>query len=139
MNIDELKAALAAMPADEREALISGLFADYEGEGAMLDERGGYAQALRDTPMPEGRKYGRVYTAANPLEHIARVGSRGLGEYQRNQTNKDRRALSDRRSDALRGLATAVGGMGTPPAGAPAMSPVAPAPSPLAAALRGMR
>lgn len=29
------------------------------------------AEALRSTPTPEGRQAGRVFTAANPLEHLA--------------------------------------------------------------------
>lgn len=35
-----------------------------------LDKQLAQAQALRDTAMPEGRSTGRIYTAANPLEHI---------------------------------------------------------------------
>lgn len=32
------------------------------------DKQLAMAQAMRDTPLPEGRSSGRVYTAANPLE-----------------------------------------------------------------------
>jgi len=42
----------------------------YQLELNCLDEQMAKAEALRNAPGPEGRDSGRVYTAANPLEHI---------------------------------------------------------------------
>lgn len=36
----------------------------------ILDKQLAQATALRNAPGPEGRDSGRVYTAANPLEHL---------------------------------------------------------------------
>jgi hypothetical protein len=41
-----------------------------DDQGNILDKQLAQAQAVRNAPGPEGRDSGRVYTAANPLEHI---------------------------------------------------------------------
>lgn len=57
MNEEDLNAILGLSTGDEKSAQLQ----------AQLSQ----AQKLRNQAGPEGRKYGRMYTAANPLEHIA--------------------------------------------------------------------
>lgn len=59
------------------------------------------AQALRDTPMPEGRSTGRVYTAANPLEHIGA----GIKQFQ---GMRDARRIGDEQEELRRKIGEAV-------------------------------
>lgn len=51
------------------------------------------ADALRDTAGAQGRNYGRVYQAANPLEHLAVALRRSKGETQANQLAEQSAAL----------------------------------------------
>lgn len=57
------------------EAML-GTYGDQLELGAM-DEQMAQAEALRQA-TPEGRQAGRVYTAANPLEHLGK----GIGDYK---------------------------------------------------------
>lgn len=50
-----------------------------------LDEQMARAEALRNAPTPEGRQAGRVYVAANPLEHLGR----GIGQYRQGRKMED--------------------------------------------------
>jgi hypothetical protein len=45
------------------------------------------AQALRETPVAQGRQAGGVYTAANPLEQLAVVGKQIAGVVKEKQAN----------------------------------------------------
>lgn len=40
-----------------------------DDQGNLLGEQLAQAQAVRNSPGPEGRDSGRVYTAASPIEH----------------------------------------------------------------------
>jgi hypothetical protein len=57
------------------EALL-GTYGD-QMEVSALEKQMEQAEALR-MPTPEGRSSGRVYTAANPLEHLGK----GIGDYK---------------------------------------------------------
>lgn len=57
MSEEEINAIIGLGSMDER--------------AAALQQQLALAQKLRNSPGPEGRDSGRVYTAANPLEHIA--------------------------------------------------------------------
>jgi hypothetical protein len=81
-----------------------------DDEMGLLNQQLGYAEMLRDTAMPEGRDAGRVYVAANPLEHLGA----GIQRYRGMKDVKDLRekqqgVLGDQRSgrmtmaDLLRG------------------------------------
>jgi len=52
------------------------------------------ANLLRNAPGPEGRDSGRVYTAANPLEHIGSV-------WQKYNANKEALGLEGKRAGLL--------------------------------------
>jgi len=43
----------------------------HEEKSAQLEGQLAQANKIRNRQGPEGRMYGRMYTAANPLEHIA--------------------------------------------------------------------
>lgn len=50
-------------------------------EQEILSNQLRQAEFLRSTPTPRGRAMGRVYVAANPLEHLATGINRMRGEY----------------------------------------------------------
>lgn len=60
---------LAQGYSEEQIAAILGL-AGLNQELGGLDKQRALAQTLRDAPTPQGRQAGRVYRAANPLEHL---------------------------------------------------------------------
>jgi hypothetical protein len=60
----------------------------YGDEMDMLGKQRATAEALRYQDSPEGRQAGRVYVAANPLEHLGRgiqqyKAQKQLGEYDK--------------------------------------------------------
>jgi hypothetical protein len=70
------------------------LLLDYMMEMGMLapeEERiarqRGLVDQLRARPTPEGRQAGRVYVAANPLEHLAGVAGQGLASWKENKAD----------------------------------------------------
>lgn len=75
----------AAQQSALEEALL-GTYGDVM-EMDSLKEQMAQAQALRGTPTPEGRDSGRVYTAANPLEHIGA----GIQRYRAGKEVRDLR------------------------------------------------
>jgi hypothetical protein len=73
-----------------------------EDRQAALQQQMEVADQLRNTPLPEGRGYGGVYTAANPLEFL---GS-GLKQYQGwkqrgNEESKDSSGITTKRKGLL--------------------------------------
>lgn len=84
------------------------------------------AQALRDTGIPEGRtSRGGVYTAANPMEHIAALGRQAAGIYKESTAKdkeKELRTERDRLKSLMYGMqygipSSAGGGLGQNPMG----------------------
>lgn len=65
-----------------------------------LDSQYAQAQALRETPNPEGRQAGRVYVAASPLEHIAAMLRRGRGRKDMKSVEEQRALLLKKQADA---------------------------------------
>ena len=59
------------LPPNEQEAAIQALTQDYEGKRGTLGDEMANAQQAMGAAAPEGRQAGGVYTAANPLEHLA--------------------------------------------------------------------
>jgi hypothetical protein len=78
---------------------ILGLSTGEEKAGQLQDQLA-YAQSLRNQPGPEGRKYGRMYTAANPLEHVAHAwqGIKAGKDAERISTEQD--ALMQKQMEA---------------------------------------
>lgn len=65
-------------------AALLGTYGDQMELGG-LDEQMARAEALRNAPTPEGRQAGRVYVAANPLEHLGR----GITQYRQGKRMQD--------------------------------------------------
>lgn len=89
---------------DAQEAVYAGR---YQDEMAQLDEQMGYAEGLRSTAGPEGRAAGRVYVAANPLEHLSAVLDRRRGGKEVGRLNDERTAAMDKRDQASTAIALA--------------------------------
>ena len=81
---------------------------DFAAEQGVLDDQMSYAEGLRDTATPEGRQAGRVYVAANPLEHIGTGLNRYAGHRKIGDLDK---AGADLRGDKQSMLATLMRGM----------------------------
>lgn len=62
-----------------------------EEEGVQLENQLAQALKLRNKPGPEGRGYGGVYVAANPLEHAVHAweGIRAGNDAERINTEQD--------------------------------------------------
>lgn len=58
-------------------------------------------EGLSDAPAPEGREvggmFGRTFVAANPLEHVAGLGSKASALYRRAKLGKEQEGLLDKR------------------------------------------
>lgn len=106
----EMMQALQRMKLDDPERyaqIMQGMYADYEGQSDVLGNQMQRAEALRGTATPEGRTTrNNIYTAANPLEHIAA----GYSRYKGNKDVKDIEGrmgdMSKMKSGALRGMAS---------------------------------
>lgn len=86
---------------EEKQKALQRLSMDYKGQGGIANEQLATAQALRGTPTPEGRQAGRVYTAANPLEHIASAYKQRQGVDQEAEALARKKELSDMQSQGL--------------------------------------
>ena len=104
--MDERIAALAQQLGVSYEAAEQAVYAGrYQDEMAVLDEQMAYAQGLRDTAGPEGRQAGRVYVAANPLEHLGTYLRRRRGNQEVGRVEGERTAAMDRRDQAATAIA----------------------------------
>ncbi len=65
-----------------------------QDKAAQLQSQLEMANSLRNTPGPEGRQYGRMYTAANPLEHVAHA-------WQGIKAGKDAERLTKEQNDLM--------------------------------------
>jgi len=63
------------------------------GKEQILQQQMRNASLLRNSPMPQGRDSGRVYTHANPLEALGNVAEKALGAYQMRNINSQQQAL----------------------------------------------
>jgi hypothetical protein len=90
------------------------IYTDYAMKSKALDRRMDSAQGRANTATPEGRSAGGIYAAANPLEHLAAVGTRIKGGKEvkalekeedalANQSKEARQAYGMAMADALRG------------------------------------
>ena len=93
-------------------------------EQEIQQERLERAQALQETPTPQGRYLGggRIYTAAHPLEHIAGALRQGVGSWQARKTERERRRMAEIESQRFADLLRT---MRRPPA--PPPNPLGPA------------
>lgn len=123
-----------------------------EDKLANLREQMQRTQSMQDAPGPQGRMTGRVYTAANPLEHIGqniqkyKAGKRqqGLEAQQGQIMQQQANTRQDMMGRLLRGGGggAATPGIAPPQARGPAQPQMSPVPgggreAQLAAMLRG--
>ena len=79
---------------EDLELLISlGVIDD---EKADLERQYAAAEALRNTPAPEGRYVRGIYVAASPLEHLARVVQGFKAQEQMDELRNQQSELRDR-------------------------------------------
>ena len=95
---------------------LDALMRDYAGEKGDLDEQMSQADVLRGSASPAGRQTGNVYTAANPLEHLASTARSGLGSYQAKQLRDKTDALRGDQRGMLAGMGKRMGSGGAPAA-----------------------
>ena len=98
------------------------LYRDYAGEEETNLEQLAEAEALRGTAGPQGRQIGRMYLAANPLEHMGTLANRGVGSYQAQQARDNRAGMGTDKQSALMALAKSRRGGAAPVTGGGAMS-----------------
>lgn len=78
------------------------------------------AQKLRNTESPQGQLAGRVYVAANPLEHLAAGIDKYQGAKQMKKLYGQNRDMRTRQTDArMLYLQKMMGAGGQPPMGTP--------------------
>lgn len=96
------------LPPELVEALMAGALT--EEELAAVDKKLAQAEALRNQMLtaPEGRSSGRVYTAANPLEHIGRLMQGYQGMKQAKALDTQRGGILDAERKRQREYADAV-------------------------------
>lgn len=100
---------IQGMEASEAEMLLQNMFRDYNGETEILNEQAAQASAMRDTAAPEGRQFGNVYTAANPLEHLAAGVSKFQGQKQYDKAMAGKEAMSADKTGAQTQIGTMAG------------------------------
>jgi hypothetical protein len=86
--------------------------AELEGQTGILKDQMEHATKLRETETTPGIDSGRVFTAANPLQHIGDFGQRYKGEQEAKSIDEERqRILEETTAARLAFLRT----QGTPP------------------------
>lgn len=101
MQDPKFSAWFNSLPPEEKQQVVQRLSMDYQGQGDVADEQLATAQALRGTPTPEGRQAGRVYVAANPLEHINSAYKQHQGRTQEQEALARKKELSDMQGRGL--------------------------------------
>lgn len=77
-------------------------------EMAGLDSQIAEAQALRQSPMPEGQMAGRVFVAPNPLQYAAAGYERYKGNKELKDLREQRKTLLDKTTQGRMGYAQAL-------------------------------
>ena len=86
--------------------------AELEGQTGILEDQMEAANKLRETETTPGINSGRVYTAANPLQHIGDFGQRYKGEQQAKSVEEERQRILEAQTAARTAW---LRGQGTPP------------------------
>ena len=93
-------------------------------EQAALAKQLQEANALRSLPTPEGRQVGRVYRAANPLEHLATAAKRMQGGSQAADVRAQQGVIPGKRVEGRLGfLRQFMQGQGQPEQESPVSAP----------------
>lgn len=77
----------------------------YAEEMKQLESQMGRAEDMQGTAGPRGRYAGRVYTAANPLEHAAAAYSRYRGGQDVDRLTGEQKQMLDQRDKAATAIA----------------------------------
>jgi hypothetical protein len=84
---------------EEIEGILT--LASLQGEEDILSQQMEYADTLRKTENPEGlNPTGRVYTAANPLQHLSAGMDRVYGGQEASRVEEAQRDVMDRQMQA---------------------------------------
>ena len=115
MTKEKINEHLAALPPEQQEQLLSGLYTDYGEANSMAQQQMRMGERMREgAATPQGRttggKYG-VYTAANPMEHAASAADKVLGTYQQKKGMDAWRESQAQQAQMLRGLSGLRGGI----------------------------
>ena len=89
---------------EQQQQVLAQLSTDYKGQGGVANDQLAIAQGLRSTPSAEGRQAGRVYVAANPLEHIASAYKQRQGLDQEKTALARKKELSDMQGQGLQSV-----------------------------------
>jgi len=109
LDEEKLKGILESMSPEEQETFLSSLHKNYATERGLLDEQMSQAGALRDQAGPQGRYTGRVYTAANPMEHIASTFGNIQGQKQSRSIQDQLRTLGQEERQPYRAVSEYLG------------------------------
>lgn len=107
MQDPEFTAWFKQLPPDQQQQVLQRLAMDYSGQNAVVDEQLAAAEMLRNTQGAQGRQAGRVFTAANPLEHIASAYKQRQGTDQYNEALARKKELSDMQTQGLQDVMAA--------------------------------
>ncbi len=102
LDEEKLQGILASMSPEEQEQFLQRLYGNYNAEKEILNDQMSQAGALRDQAGPQGRQTGRVYNAANPLEHLAGFGNYVAGERGMATAQDKLRSMGDEQAGARR-------------------------------------
>jgi len=70
-------------------------------EEEKIARQRGMVDQLRARPTPEGRQAGRVYVAANPLEHLAGVAGQGLASWKEKKADTASEGLQGQKIEGI--------------------------------------
>jgi len=96
---DRLK-AINSLPEQEKNAVISRLYASYPEQKELINESLSEANRLLEQPALDGRQTGGVYVANNILEHANRGFDKAVGLRQRNKAREDLKDLGDQKAQS---------------------------------------
>ena len=102
---------VANMEPSEREQFMQTLYTDPVSAMGMVKERISRGRGMERTPTPRGRRAGRTYNAANPLEHIGAGMQRYHGMTERQGGLEDWRGQQGKTADMLRKIGGAFSGV----------------------------
>jgi len=98
---------------EEQQQMRDNMARDFGSEQDVMAEQLKRAQGMRDTAMPEGRQAGRVYVAANPLEHANSAVKQVLGARDAKSTYDKMAAMRGDRQSMLSQMMRGYGGGNT--------------------------
>ena len=102
MQDPDFMAQFKNMPPEQQQQIMTRLTTDYAGQRDVADEQLATAQALRNTSGPEGRQAGRVFVAANPLEHIGAAYKQRQGAQQYDEALARKKELSEMYGEGIK-------------------------------------